>query len=556
MLTIKNKIILLSIIPLILTMLAVNVALYLYSQISYEKARQQLSDKLYTEKQVLLNTYMDTLQTAIQPLIDNEDTPAVREQVKSIIRRLRYGKDGYFFAFDTQGINLVNPARPDFEGKSQLDLMDSDGKPLTRMLIDTAKNGGGYVSYRWNKPSVHQIMPKLATSKLLDKYQWILGTGMYIDDIEVQLNSQSDEWKNMMFNNSKLVFVAFMIALVLMLFITIILGSRITRPLVNVASALQEIASGDGDLTQRLQFKNKDEIGAVCLAFNNFVARIQQTVAKVGHTCDALSAIASKNQQMSEQINQEMLKHKQETDQVVTAVTEMNATSMDVSANAANAATATHDASNESLKANDVIDNAINSINDLVKEVNVTSAVIGHLEQETTQIGSVVDVIRGIADQINLLALNAAIEAARAGDHGRGFAVVADEVRSLAGRTQKSTQEINDMLQRLQQSVQKAVLAMNTSQSRSQHTVTEASKITDSLNNMSSEINTINDMNTQIATAAEQQHAVAEDINRSLVVIQHIVERLSSNTDASDKSTHELFETGQQLQSLIRQFRY
>jgi methyl-accepting chemotaxis protein len=203
-----------------------------------------------------------------------------------------------------------------------------------------------------------------------------------------------------------------------------------------------------------------------------------------------------------------------------------------------------------------VVDSAINSINRLVDEVHTASGVIEQLAHETGKIGSVVEVIRGIAEQTNLLALNAAIEAARAGEQGRGFAVVADEVRSLAGRTQQSTKEINEMLQRLQSGVKQAVDVMQASEERSQETVQEASHIATSLDSMVMAVSTINDMNIQIATAAEEQHAVSEEINKNLVAIQQIVSELTDAAVASNSTTRDLASTGDKLRKLVSQFRY
>ena len=234
----------------------------------------------------------------------------------------------------------------------------------------------------------------------------------------------------------------------------------------------------------------------------------------------------------------------------------MSSTAHEGASSAANAATATSAASHEAADAQGVVATATRSINDLVGEVDQASQVIGQLEQETSKIGSVVEVIRGIAEQTNLLALNAAIEAARAGEQGRGFAVVADEVRSLAGRTQQSTLEINSMLQRLQAGVAQAVQVMDTSQARSQQTVQETGKIAHSLDGVASAVDTINDMNLQIATAAEEQNAVSEEINRNLVAIQHIVEQLALAAEDSERSTRDLADTGHQLNDLVSRFRY
>lgn len=234
----------------------------------------------------------------------------------------------------------------------------------------------------------------------------------------------------------------------------------------------------------------------------------------------------------------------------------MSSTAQEVAASASNAASATSDAARESDAARGVVSSAIGSINRLVEEVHVAAGVIEQLAQETGKIGSVVEVIRGIAEQTNLLALNAAIEAARAGEQGRGFAVVADEVRSLAGRTQQSTKEINEMLQRLQGGVRQAVEVMQASESRSQETVQEASHIASSLDSMVTAVGTINDMNIQIATAAEEQHAVSEEINKNLVAIQQIVNELTEAAGESSTTTRTLADTGDKLRQLVSRFRY
>ncbi|MCD8546929.1 MAG: methyl-accepting chemotaxis protein [Aeromonadaceae bacterium] len=347
-----------------------------------------------------------------------------------------------------------------------------------------------------------------------------------------------------------------LVLLVLTVLLTLWVANRITRPLSGIAEALKAIASGDGDLTQRLSVRSQDEVGQVARAFNHFVEQIQALVRDVGGTGEELAQVSEQLSSLTARYNSQMQAHRKETEQVVTAVTQMSSTAQEVAGSAAQAAEATSTAAQASDSARAVVDNAIASIHGLVAEVNAASEVIGDLSQQTANIGSVVEVIRSIAEQTNLLALNAAIEAARAGEQGRGFAVVADEVRSLAGRTQQSTHEINDMLQRLQAGVRDAVEAMQAGQLRSEQTVAEAARIGDALSGMSESVGTINDMNLQIASAAEEQNAVSEEINRNLVAISQIVDQLSSAAESTQQTTHALSLAGRRLRELIGRFHY
>ena len=433
---------------------------------------------------------------------------------------------------------------------------DAKGKLLIQEILKSARQGDGFTEYWTAKPSIGRDAPKLAFTLVLDKYQWAIGTGFYIDDIDNELAALRAERESNMHASLQSSVLVILLILGITLAATVIVGNRVTKPLADAVLALNDIANGDGDLTQRLKVQSQDEIGQLASAFNRFVERIQSVVSQVGETSNHLFSAVDKLHHLSEHYDHQMQGHSREPDQVVTPVTEMSSTAQEVAASASNAATATSDAARESDAARGVVSGAINSINRLVGEVHTASGVIEQLAQETAKIGSVVEVIRGIAEQTNLLALNAAIEAARAGEQGRGFAVVADEVRSLAGRTQQSTKEINEMLQRLQGGVKQAVDVMQASEERSQETVQEASHIASSLDSMVMAVSTINDMNIQIATAAEEQHAVSEEINKNLVAIQQIVSELTSAAVESNSTTRDLANTGDKLRKLVSQFRY
>ncbi len=552
----KKKIVNLAAIPLILMVCVMNASSY-WTGLSLLEDEQVLMEKnLLQQKQQLLGQYLTLAESAIAKSYAAEDTPANRETVKSILRDLRYATDGYFFVYDFNGVNQVLGPKPELEGKDLSALKDANGNPFVMNIIKSARSGSGFEQYLWDKPSINKAVPKLSLSKTLDKYQWVLGTGFYIDDIQTELATQRSVAESGLKTELQRNIVISLFMLLVTIALTALIGNRISRPLENVVDALNDIANGEGDLTRRLTSRGDDEVGRLSKAFNQFVEQVQTVVAQVGNTSLHVFDVSERLKHSSGQFIEQMQGHRRETEQVVTAVTEMSSTAQEVASSAANAATATSAASHEAADARSVVAIASRSINELVGEVDQASRVISQLEQETSKIGSVVEVIRGIAEQTNLLALNAAIEAARAGEQGRGFAVVADEVRSLAGRTQQSTLEINSMLQRLQSGVAEAVQVMETSQERSQHTVQETGKIAHSLDGVAAAVDTINDMNLQIATAAEEQNAVSEEINRNLVAIQHIVEQLAQAAENSEVSTRDLADTGHHLKELIARFRY
>jgi methyl-accepting chemotaxis protein len=553
---IRTKILLLAILPLVLAIFAINAIVYLINQSQIATQQSELRDELMADKKSELSTYLQIAQTAIADVYAQPDSAENREQVKKILRQLRYGKDGYFFVYNYDGVNQVLGPKPETEGKNLFNAKDAGGKFFIQDILNAARNGDGYAEYLWNKPSIGRDVSKLSYTQTLDKYQWVLGTGFYIDDIESILAEQRQQQEANTRSSMVRVSLISLFVMALTTLITLFIGNKITTPLRHVVAALNDIANGEGDLTQRLTIESQDEVGDVSKAFNHFVERIQELVAQVGNVSQRIFTETESLTRISGQYTRQMLEHSKETEQVASAVNEMSATAQSVASSASNAANATSEAAQNSEEASNVVNTAIGSINSLVKEVDSASSVITMLAQETAKIGSVVDVIRGIAEQTNLLALNAAIEAARAGDQGRGFAVVADEVRALAGRTQQSTQQINSMLQTLQQGVRQAVDAMDGSQQHSQETVAETARIEQSLSTVNHAVAMINDMNLQIATAAEEQHAVTEEISRNLENIQHIVQELSSAAVKSEQATEEMASSGKALQDLVKQFRY
>ncbi len=334
-----------------------------------------------------------------------------------------------------------------------------------------------------------------------------------------------------------------------------LMARSVTKPILGVAHMLEDIASGEGDLTRRLAYDKQDELGQLAGWFNKFLDKLQPIIAEVKRSVQDARNTADQSSAIATQTSAGMEQQYRQVDQVATASHEMSATAQDVARSAAQAAEAAKDADRATRQGLTVIDRTTASIDTLAADMSAAMVQVEGLAANSEKIGTVLETIRAIAEQTNLLALNAAIEAARAGEAGRGFAVVADEVRNLARRTQESVEETRQVIEQLQNGTQEVVGSMGNSHRQAQGSVEQVGQAVTALRQIGDAVTVISDMNLQIASAAEEQSAVAEEINNNVATIRDVTESLSGQANESARVSQSLNSLANQQQRLMDQFR-
>ena len=329
----------------------------------------------------------------------------------------------------------------------------------------------------------------------------------------------------------------------------------IARPLKQMVVMLDDIARGEGDLTKRLNVDRADELGTIAKSFNLFLTKLQTMITAVVASVEKVSDASEHTAEIAISTNHGVQRQQVEIDQVATAIHEMSATAQDVAANASRAAQAALHADESAALGKSIVEKSTKAIGELAEEINLAVSSVGSLARNSEAITAIVTSIKSIAEQTNLLALNAAIEAARAGDQGRGFAVVADEVRNLAQKTQQATQEIHGMIQSLQDGTLDVVKVMQNSQEKAEVSVRHSSETVGALAAITEAISVINELNAQIASAAEEQSAVAEDINRNVTTIGMVASEVADGADKASRASEQLIGMAEQQRRLVNQFK-
>ena len=555
--SLKTKILLLTLLPVMLFALVSGLSTRGTLQSQAEQEVAQTRERLLEESRTRLKDYASIARTSVAELYDRAASGDASSRALAISRlsKVKYGDDGYFIGYDSQVIRLFRGDSSEGVGTNMSDRKDINGIYLNREMVAAAKNETHFVTYSGGVVNTDKVVPKLAYSFYLPKWDMVVVTAINLDSIEVQVAKVRADVdlrvRSLMYSIA--IIASVLVGMIGVL--TLLLVKRSLRPLNLIRTHLDEIAAGEGDLTRRLPLVSRDELGQLAGSFNAFIEKIHSLVSQIVAMSEQLNGSVSHVAEQSRQIDRAMDEQRQETDQVAAAINEMSSAAQEVSVSAQNAADAAVETDRHSRHARQIVNGSITRIQALTVELDESGLSMKSLQNDVTSIVSVLDVIRSIAEQTNLLALNAAIEAARAGAAGRGFAVVADEVRALASRTQRSTQEIQAMVERLKSTTGGVVSAMHQSTQAAQDANAQADQAGEFLGNTVELIATINAMNAQIAAAAEEQTSVAEEINRGVQQIARAIDSVANQTQIGVKTVDELHMIGNRLQSLLGQFK-
>ena len=511
---------------------------------------QQVRTDLYKGKQVMTQNIVETATGVLGYYQQLEasgalSTSEAQKAAMDQIRLLRYGQDDYFWINDMSPVMLMHPMKPELEGKNLSNVKDPNGKELFNEMVKVARlQGAGIVDYQWAKPGKEDPVPKISYVELFKPWGWIIGSGIYVDDVEA-------EFLHYLIRFS---IIGLVIASLMALLVSILIRS-ITRPLRHSMQAMANIASGEADLTRSLDVSGNDELTTLSRDFNMFIQKLRTVIAQLFETSGSLAKSSGDLGGLAGQTHKQSQQQSQQMELVATAVNEVTYAVQEVAKNAEHASNEVGDAEKQAGLGQRNIEASLQQIDQLSTTINKAVGVIQSLADETTQIGSVLEVIGSIADQTNLLALNAAIEAARAGEQGRGFAVVADEVRLLAQRTQTSTAEIHTMIERLQKNSGAAVTVIMESSRASQATVEQASQAGESLGQIAQALRNLSGLNASIASATLQQTHVVEDINQNVTQAAGLAQESTLAAEHSSAASKQLGELAEQLNRLLKQFK-
>lgn len=517
-----------------------------FASFSIKEQYSNLIEQKWQQIDGQLGSLLSVIDIYRQDALSGKQSEAEAQQAAAnLIDQTRYAGVGYFIVIDDNNQILAHGERSDLIGTSALNFKLQNGtNPLATMLPLARKNGKTMLEYPIANPVSKNIEDKLVEARYYPEWGWTLITGAYLSDVKQNLKAVIIDYLIIMFLISVPIFAFFLV-----------LNHSITSPLNDAIDALEDIAQGEGDLSQRLSTQGKDEVAHLAHAFNLFAQKIGDMVGHLQPLGQSLDNDAKQLMLAVEESNQSAEHIHRETGSVATAVNQMLSTTHEMASNTQQAADAANSVKNQAQQSQAVIDDTVRDTEKLVQELRASEVITQKLGQSSAQIGSILDVIRSIAEQTNLLALNAAIEAARAGSHGRGFAVVADEVRALANRTQDSTNEIQKIISDIQMGVNSVMKSNSQTQTQSDELQAKAREAGNAMAAILQLIAHISDMNTQLASATEEQSLVTEEINRNICNISELTEVSVKANEGNSCAAQSLQDISQDMSHTLGQFK-
>ncbi|MFP4146814.1 MAG: methyl-accepting chemotaxis protein [Halorhodospira sp.] len=463
--------------------------------------------------------------------LDEEEAKA---RAVEAVRAMRYNEhqDGsreYVWINDLEPRIVMHPTSPELEGEAVGDFEDPAGNRLFQEAATVAeREGSGFIEYQWPMPGEEEPVAKSSYVELYEPWGWVIGSGVYVERSQAELFGFAKHF-------------AWQITIVVLIVAGFVgaVSRSISRPLNRTVHEVHDLVGNTVDLNHSLSVIGRDEIADVSASINRLTSTCRDALQQAATTRDDLRSSAETLNEATHQANSNIQRQTSEIEQLATAMNEMVSTVQEVARNTSNAADSAREAEQETSSGRHVVEQTVEAIQDLAEELKGTQQAVESLSNESEEIRSIVSAINEITEQTNLLALNAAIEAARAGESGRGFAVVADEVRKLSARTQESTQQIQEIAERFQKGSQEAVQRMSAASEKAGEMVSDSSRAGDSLNAITRAVSTISDLNTQIASAAEEQASTAEEINRNVTNIRDVAgetqQGMGRITEAADR---------------------
>ncbi len=457
------------------------------------------------------------------------------DEISADILSNKIGENGYVFVTDQQGQVIIHPQLPALKQK-QLKQFDGFAKASSKLLTTNP----GYVFDEVNYQDEEYYVASVGLPELNWKIIAMLPQAEPLSKIHSALTQTA---------------LLNFVIVAIFIFLMVLLANSITKPILNIGERLLEMAGKGGDLTQTLDDSRGDELGLLAKGFNAIIAKVKDIMIEIKQTEHIMASSFTQLNEMAHTVSELVKNQQTESDSVATATNEMSHSIQEVSELASNTASKTEVSEQQISVSNQQVDDTSDVMQQLQESNRITQEKIAALAEQTQTISSVVDTISSISEQTNLLALNAAIEAARAGEQGRGFAVVADEVRTLAGRTQTSTQEINDVIQRLQTQANETVTAMQSNTELASQGLEKTTGAKEVLQEVVAEIIEITAMNTQVATATQEQSSVINELNQNVTKIADMAVEISTLSTNTAAIMNELDQQKQQLAQLVAQFK-